>query len=103
MTSTSRINRDLGPGTLVECPRCRYTMEALSASAAMHENLSVGLDGGSLFMHPGGLGTPSIGQWITEFFFGWMGFSSKSRYQRVLHHYPNTLICMHCRHLIKRE
>lgn len=107
-----------GSGAVQDCPKCKFSLERLSESPVLDQRSGIVLDDG----------LDSTGGWrwfepddnlITSTLFGswdryiwrrlcewvpWLnGRWSSRRYQKILKEYPNSLICTHCRHLIKRK
>ena len=95
-----------------ECPRCRFTMEYLRNSRLLDSDEGYILDRGVWwdpddhaatsflfgdlrrylwrhFIHP-----------LTSRFFGNI---RNRRYQKILRQYPESLICTHCGHVLKRK
>jgi hypothetical protein len=95
-----------------ECPKCRFTMEPLRHSALLNT------DGG--YMLDNGVGWDPDDHVVTSTLFGspsrflWRHFGEpligrlistirNRRYQNTLKRFPRTLVCTHCRHLVKRK
>jgi hypothetical protein len=98
-------------GGVQDCPKCRHTMEPLRRVNAIPRNEGYLLDDG----------TDRNG--LTFLLWGWEGLIIKllyrnvlepllaklwgqrrqDRYARILHDYPNSLLCPHCHFLLKRK
>jgi len=94
-----------------DCPKCKHTMQRLSEYNSIRRNEGYSLDDGS--------GNSTI---ITYFLFGWIGVAirfftrevlvpvmtkiagerKQSRYDTILKVYPKSVICPHCKHLIRQ-
>lgn len=94
-----------------ECPKCKFSMERLRDSAVldMREgysmNYSVGWDPDENLVT-----SLLVGWWqryvwkhtLGPILSKWWGEWKSRRYRKTLREYPRTLICTHCRYLLKR-
>jgi hypothetical protein len=95
-----------------ECPKCRFTMEYLSRSRYLDRDEGYLLDYG--------VGWDPDDHLVSSFLIGdlwrWLwrtalqpllcrffGNLSNRRYRKILRAYPHTLICPHCRYLLKAK
>jgi hypothetical protein len=97
-------------GVIEECPKCRHTMERLAAYNAIRRNEGYSLDYGS--------GNSNV---VTYLLFGWTGVvirlftrevlvpvlnkaageRKQSGHDAVLRVFPRSLICPHCKHIVR--
>ena len=95
-----------------DCPKCKHTMQRLAEYNSVRRNEGYSLDDGK--------GDSNA---FVYFFFGWIGVlirlltrevlvplmkkafgeQKQSRYDNILKAYPNSLLCPHCKHLIRRK
>src|SRR5579862_4656517 len=101
-----------------ECPQCMFSMEYLRDSALLDQRTGYLLNNGR--DSTAGWGWFDLGDsMIISLLFGsishflwycceplmsrFFGNRSNRRYRKLLAQYPNTLVCTHCRFIIKRK
>lgn len=100
-----------GRGTR-ECPKCRFTMEPLRNSAYLDRNEGYMLDSGTRWDPDDHVATSFLFGSLSRFL--WRHFIEpiggklvgewrNRAYRRVLSQYPDSLICPHCRYILKRK
>jgi hypothetical protein len=95
-----------------DCPKCMFSMEYLRNSAYLNRDLGYNTDYGVGFEPDDNpftsalLGSPSRYLWrhfVEPLLSRAVGNYRNRKCREVLRLYPNTLICTHCRHMIKRR
>lgn len=104
-------NLDDTGGGIQDCPKCKHTMNYLRRHNAIQRNEGYLLDDGK------------ENNFITYLLWGWMGVLLKflyrhtleplffktvgeqrqRRYDAIVREYPNTLICPHCSHILRKK
>jgi hypothetical protein len=103
---------DGGAGFIEDCPKCKHSMERLSAYNSIQRNEGYSIDDG----------TGDSG-FLAYALFGWVGvlirlftrevlvpMANKARgeqkqkgYDGILKVFPKSLICTHCKHILRRR
>jgi hypothetical protein len=95
-----------------ECPKCRFTMQYLCRSAFLNRNEGYILDRGVGFDPDDHILTSLLlGSWrrflwrhfIEPLSYQFFGQWRCRYYRRVARRHPGTLICPHCRYLIRQQ
>jgi hypothetical protein len=105
-------NLDGDGGYIEDCPKCKHSMERLAAYNSIKRNEGYSIDDGS--------GNSNI---LTYVLFGWVGVvirlftrevlvpimtklageRKQTRYEAILNVFPKSLICPHCKHIIRQK
>lgn len=95
-----------------DCPECMYSMIYLRSSPVLNQDYGYNLDYGVGFDADDNpfssilIGSPKRYLWrhfVEPLLSRTLGNIRCRRYRRILELFPNTLICTHCRHLIKQR
>lgn len=106
-----RYDFDSGERGVSECPKCKFSMERLRNSSLLDRRSGYLLDTG---------GWDRDDHIVTSYLFGsllrflWrqvlepvsyklFGDWQNRRYRKILRDYPQSLVCTHCHHVIRRK
>jgi|GEM_PF-7061227 len=94
-----------------ECPKCRFSLEPLRASVVLIAEEGYMLDSRGYTDRDDNIFTSILfGMWeryvyryfVEPIYSRTIGNIKKSRYRRILAQYPKSLICTHCRYVLRR-
>ena len=103
---------DGGANYVSDCPKCKHTMERLASYNSIRRNEGYAIDDGQ-----------DNGNVFVYFVFGWIGVlirflirealvpmlnklrgeQKQSKYDAILKVFPNSMICPHCKHLVRTK
>ena len=104
-------NLDAAPGML-ECPKCKHTLERLAEYNSITKNEGYSIDDGT-----------GQNNFLTYILFGWIGVvlklfvrhvvgplfaqrageAKQSKYASILNVFPNSKICPYCKHIVRQK
>ena len=107
-----RIDFDHPELAIPDCPKCRFSMTTLEKANRIRTNEGYSLtddDRSTMFLPLMKLGL--IVHLLRQLFSEVLkplaqrsiGRKRQGRYDRILTQYPNSIICTHCKHLIRRK